>query len=514
MAPTLSLCMTASGPPQRVRRILEAARPTVDEIVLGVDTRGEPGTVEACADLADRLLPFESPGTGGGLIGWILEQAGGDWILRLDDDEMPSRALLEALPALTRDREATHILVRRRWLFPDGGRYITSHPWWPDVQLRLLRNLPGIWRFGGRLHDPPEVLGARRFSDTSIYHADCVLRSLADRRAKAARYERMRPGIRSEDFPLNAVYVPEDCLGLETKEVPECDAALVAQLLEPTTPRASEATAATVTPAREITRHNRFRPVSPGAYGATIRLVEPRSSLPAGTDCRLQVEVANLGDEVWPAQHVVEPPFRLGHRWLDAEGGGQVAAEGRTLFGASVAPGATALVELIVHTPEPPGVYVLELDMVHEDVRWFDCAVRTQLSVEPPLWAAPMRPHQPRRGLVGRLRSTPEAEPPARARPEDRRFHASYGLNGMDLRLAELLGREDGVFVEAGANDGVSQSNTLLLERSHGWSGLLIEPVPSFAERCRRNRPGIPVGRWRSCRSITPRARSRCSRSA
>lgn len=39
-----------------------------------------------------------------------------------------------------------------------------------------------------------------------------------------------------------------------------------------------------------------------------------------------------------------------------------------------------------------------------------------------------------------------------------------------------------GIFVEAGAFDGVVQSNTLRLERESNWVGLLIEPSPVFAE--------------------------------
>jgi FkbM family methyltransferase len=54
--------------------------------------------------------------------------------------------------------------------------------------------------------------------------------------------------------------------------------------------------------------------------------------------------------------------------------------------------------------------------------------------------------------------------------------------------LLELfLGRRTaGMFVEIGAFDGVSYSNTWgLAER--GWDGLLVEPVPELATKCRNN---------------------------
>lgn len=44
------------------------------------------------------------------------------------------------------------------------------------------------------------------------------------------------------------------------------------------------------------------------------------------------------------------------------------------------------------------------------------------------------------------------------------------------------------MFVEAGAHDGYTQSNTYWLERHRGWSGVLIEAVPSLAAKCARRR--------------------------
>jgi FkbM family methyltransferase len=69
----------------------------------------------------------------------------------------------------------------------------------------------------------------------------------------------------------------------------------------------------------------------------------------------------------------------------------------------------------------------------------------------------------------------------------------SYGLDGLDLKLALHVKHHGGFFVEAGANDGVSQSNTALLARSRAWRGLLIEPVPELAARCRALRPDSKV---------------------
>ena len=62
-------------------------------------------------------------------------------------------------------------------------------------------------------------------------------------------------------------------------------------------------------------------------------------------------------------------------------------------------------------------------------------------------------------------------------------------LHGMDRKLDELLDRDGGFFVEAGGNDGYTQSNTYWLERFRGWRGILVEPMPELYEMCRAGAP-------------------------
>src|ERR1700729_4369556 len=64
---------------------------------------------------------------------------------------------------------------------------------------------------------------------------------------------------------------------------------------------------------------------------------------------------------------------------------------------------------------------------------------------------------------------------------------------GMDRRLAELMPQRGGTFVEAGAHDGYTQSNTYSLERHRGWAGLLIEPIPELRRQCEQRRPSSRV---------------------
>ena len=68
------------------------------------------------------------------------------------------------------------------------------------------------------------------------------------------------------------------------------------------------------------------------------------------------------------------------------------------------------------------------------------------------------------------------------------RIYPWTALNGLDRKLVRHLQMDSGFFIEAGANDGVRQSNTYYLEKRLGWKGLLVEPVPRLAERCRKSR--------------------------
>lgn len=56
----------------------------------------------------------------------------------------------------------------------------------------------------------------------------------------------------------------------------------------------------------------------------------------------------------------------------------------------------------------------------------------------------------------------------------DEEYH-SY--QGQDRLIVELLGGlYGGYFLDSGASDGCKGSNTLLLERVYGWSGICVEP--------------------------------------
>ena len=72
-----------------------------------------------------------------------------------------------------------------------------------------------------------------------------------------------------------------------------------------------------------------------------------------------------------------------------------------------------------------------------------------------------------------------------------------YSQSGQDQFLLEnfFKGKRGGTFVDVGAYDGEKFSNSAFLERSMGWTGLCIEPLPSAFEKLSSSRTArcIPV---------------------
>jgi hypothetical protein len=382
--PTLSFAVTSGGSSGRLRALLELVRPHVDEVVLAVDRAGDPSALDACADLADRRLGYELDGPPSKLIGWIRSRCSGDWILHLDDDEVPSAALLEALPGLMAERRPLGYGLLRRWVYPSSDRYLGTAPWGVESLERLIRNVPGAWRFDGRVHTTPYATAEIRHVALAFYHLDLVAQPEAARRAKAVAYETFRPGVEYRGLSANALYLPEAFEDLETAPVPPQDIALVDALLSPKAPpeRPSPRAGVEQPAPRDIAAFTQSAKLPADDYRATLRLPEPPESLTSDASHPIAVTVRNQGSTAWPWGGDVEPLVRLGYRWRRPDTG-EVVADGRALLTETVRPGHETLLTMTVGAPEEADEYVLEVDLVHEHVRWFGCGVRARVTVEP-----------------------------------------------------------------------------------------------------------------------------------
>jgi hypothetical protein len=399
-------CMTYR--PAGAAAVLALLRPLADEIVVALDDRVAPGAEEALAPVADAVVrypyaePVERPWA------WLHAQCTGDWVLTIDDDEIPGAALLAALPDLIGARDVTHYLLPCWWLFPTADRYLAARPWWPDYHVRFVLNDVRFRSFPGRMHIPIAAAGPGRYLEAGFYHADLLLTSEGERERKAARYEGLLPGRRVAGRPLNDAYYLPERVSPPTRDVPAEDREAIERVLralqEPTEAAGGEQ--AKVATRGEVDRHWAGRGLTD--YAARVTPVEPIPPLRAGAQEPLLVRVENLGGETWPWAGGGLPEVTIGTRWV-RDGGSEEGP--RMPLPAPLGPGGAELVPIALSAPPVPGRYTLELDLVHEHVRWFECPTRVEAEVAPRRLVAVLDP-----GSLDELASVlerldPEEEP-------------------------------------------------------------------------------------------------------
>lgn len=77
-----------------------------------------------------------------------------------------------------------------------------------------------------------------------------------------------------------------------------------------------------------------------------------------------------------------------------------------------------------------------------------------------------------------------------------------YGKNQLDKKLLKYLNYNNGFYIEIGAYDGITQSNTFYLERKKNWKGILIEPSKKVFDKCIKYRSNKNYFYNRACVSF------------
>jgi Glycosyltransferase sugar-binding region containing DXD motif len=378
--------MLTADPPSRVAACLAPLRALADEVVIAADSSVDERTLAGYAALADRLFRIEFVRSERHLA-WLHAQCDGDWILRLDGDEIPSRALIDELPALLASRRVQQYWTPRAWVYPDAEHTLGDAPWSEDFVNRLVRN-DGTLRISGQAHTDVEPLTPRAYLDQPLYHLDLLTSTHQQRRDKVIRYEAYRSGLLAAGGGrLNeAFYLPELRDSLDLRAIPEEDRAAIASALTGSSKpqRQGSVEHARFVSLEAMDRLWEGRPVDDDAYRATIEPREASITMAPSERRSVFFRVRNEGSERWPASLEQSPEIRLSYRWLTADTSGQVTEGPRSAFPHAVEPGERVLTPLHVDAPAIAGDYLLEVDIVHEHVRWFDCALRLPVRVEHP----------------------------------------------------------------------------------------------------------------------------------
>ena len=121
-----------------------------------------------------------------------------------------------------------------------------------------------------------------------------------------------------------------------------------------------------------------------GAYDATYVGQTMPAELPRGQGVTLEVRVRNQSWRTWTSEGT-DRPILISYHWLDANRR-VVDYDGvRTQLPRPLLPGADCEAAVRVKTPDRPGTYLLEIDLVEEGVSWFSAAgvppLRTRIRV-------------------------------------------------------------------------------------------------------------------------------------
>lgn len=116
-------------------------------------------------------------------------------------------------------------------------------------------------------------------------------------------------------------------------------------------------------------------PQNDNAYWAALSVASGPAStrLPAGSRARINVHVVNAGVAPWPRAETLGPgSIRLGAQLMDRAGTPIQQDFARAELPRAIAPRESSEVPLVFRLPSTPGQYLLKIDLLQEQVCWFE----------------------------------------------------------------------------------------------------------------------------------------------
>ena len=198
--PSLSTVIIAQDEVDRIGRLLQSLS-FVDEIVV-VDSGSTDGTQRLCEQSGARVVHHPWPGFAAQKQ-FALEQATGEWVLNLDADEAVPADLAADIQAAIRKAPASTAGYEMPRLSRYLGRWIRHGGWYPDRQLRLVRNGRAQWKQSD-LHERLVVDGDVSRLDSPLHHF--VYRDISDQIRTIDRYSSIHAHSHGPAAALYAVW--------------------------------------------------------------------------------------------------------------------------------------------------------------------------------------------------------------------------------------------------------------------------------------------------------------------
>jgi hypothetical protein len=376
----LSVCCFTINSAASLEQWASAAREYADEILLAVDSSSDDGTDEIARRVADRVFLVEHPSAdpNSTRADWLFRQPTSDWVLQLDDDEIMGSEFAANVSRLLAATEPTHYYFKRRWIVrqEEGGLgWLSDLPWGCDLCLRLFRNIGSLfWRPLG-LHVPITVLGEGRLvgpTEGSLYHLDLLWRSREQRERKVRDLYRGACAdyyLFEERLAADSVALVDDPSVIDFAETTLARRqAADASLGKGGSPARSGLTAAVSL--AEMVASARRNTLDVTRYGVEFLAHDTPRLMRQKSTHRVHLAVKNTSDGAWDTGSA-RGPVHISYHWWTASGEETTHDGARSPLPQTVGPDETAAVTAYVLAPSQPGKYVLEWDVVQENVCWF-----------------------------------------------------------------------------------------------------------------------------------------------
>ena len=114
-------------------------------------------------------------------------------------------------------------------------------------------------------------------------------------------------------------------------------------------------------------------PLPPSAFRAEIRALDYSAHLRTGEAAQIRVAVKNVSPIAWLARERAAAPYQIsaGNHWLDSSGKLIMNDDGRATLLQDLFPGQETEFSFTINPPKATGQYVLEVDVLQENVSWF-----------------------------------------------------------------------------------------------------------------------------------------------
>jgi len=217
--PSLRIVIPTRDSARWVGAFLDAYQKLGIEPIYIVDTRSKDATLGILRDRLADLIPFTRAGdfAEAGMIEFGARNAGAEWILRLDDDEFPSAALLRWVSSIgVKSLNQAWSMSRRDLFLHDGeifysrspGRF--GHPQVPEylgahARFHHVERVQYVYRVHTQGFEQPHFCPLAP-ENAFFVHCNCLLRTPAERWEKIRNYEQIEP---LSTFKLADEYLPE-----------------------------------------------------------------------------------------------------------------------------------------------------------------------------------------------------------------------------------------------------------------------------------------------------------------